>query len=337
MSNHRHPLLDLLSPEAEDFLSNPPVAGTGVHQWLCSATHVSYPYLEAREQIELLHWAVTKSGRAPTPGEIEKTVAHIRSHRDRGQSSYNSAWPKVQYEKVNQLVLDGPTRNEFAATSEVRELSINPACWVDTLFTNDPLLCLSREVWTRPAGAPKPTIARRWTTQRKSKWKIDDSLSLIVPNEAIATSGLTQEGKPSWRCGAMFPHRRFLVTELDFSILSRDGSRETPWAPYIRHWATRDRSVQDACAAVLHHLKQFAPLILVLWSGSKSLHAWFRAFDAPEEPVRNFMAYAVTLGCDPVTWSKCQLVRLPAGIRTENGNRQEVIYFDPNQLEAFYQ
>ncbi len=35
-----------------------------------------------------------------------------------------------------------------------------------------------------------------------------------------------------------------------------------------------------------------------------------------EETARNLMGYAITLGADPATWVRCQLVRLPGGVRT---------------------
>jgi len=130
----------------------------------------------------------------------------------------------------------------------------------------------------------------------------------------------------------MFPARTYLGTELDYSVRSRDGTKETVWAPWIRKWEESGRSIQDASAAVLWHLNSFGPMVLVLWSGGKSLHAWFRAHDATESVLRTHLAYAVKLGADPVTWSTCQLIRLPAGTRIANGNRQIVHYFNPENL-----
>jgi hypothetical protein len=326
-TNH-HPLLALLPIGQEDFILRPPSAGSGVHQWMCSAAHVTYPFLTAKEQIELLHWAVARSGRAPGPNEIEKTVYHVRDWRESGRKTNSAAWPKPDFTRVNQLVLNGPTKVEFSEQSIIRPLSGDPAYWVNTLFSGDPLLCLSQEIWDPRKGE----IARHWTTKPKSQWPVTDRYSLIVPNEAQAKSGLTQDGRPSRRCGEMFPARRYLVLEMDFSILDRSGTHETEWAAYIRHWQLRGRSVQDACAAVIHHLREYGPLVLVLWSGGKSLHAWFRTSGAPEKEVLAFMKYAVLVGADRATWSKCQLVRLPAGRRTSNGNRQEVLFFDPSQL-----
>ena len=75
----------------------------------------------------------------------------------------------------------------------------------------------------------------------------------------------------STRCNEMFPRRRYLVVEFDFSILNRAGTGETEWAPWIRGWEKAGRSTRDACAALLWHLSQYAPLALVVWSGRQKL------------------------------------------------------------------
>jgi len=36
----------------------------------------------------------------------------------------------------------------------------------------------------------------------------------------------------------------------------------------------------------------------------------------------------VGLGADKATWTRCQLVRLPGGLR-ETGKRQDVVYLNP--------
>jgi hypothetical protein len=89
----------------------------------------------------------------------------------------------------------------------------------------------------------------------------------------------------------------------------------------------------DQHASILWHLAKIAPLVMVVHSGSKSLHGWFYAAGEPEEKVLRFFRYAVSLGADPATWTPCQLVRIPDGQR-DNGKRQEVVFFNPKPLEA---
>jgi hypothetical protein len=129
----------------------------------------------------------------------------------------------------------------------------------------------------------------------------------------------------------MFPRRLYLVIEFDFSEKSSDGQEETIWAPLIRGWRGRGISTHGAGVALLWHLSQYAPLVLVVWSGGKSLHGWFNFARTAEKTQHRFMEYACALGACYSTWARCQLVRLPAGLRP-NGNRQVVEYFDPSNL-----
>jgi hypothetical protein len=120
--------------------------------------------------------------------------------------------------------------------------------------------------------------------------------------------------------------------EFDFSLRTRDGRKETVWAPWIKKWEKAGRDVKDACAALLWHLSQYAPLTIAVWSGAKSLQGWFAGAGQEESTLRKFFEYAVGLGADSVTWKRCQLVRLPGGVRGSNGNRQTVEYFNPTNL-----
>lgn len=93
-----------------------------------------------------------------------------------------------------------------------------------------------------------------------------------------------------------------------------------------------DRGSFDQHAALLAHLGKSEPLVLVVHSGNKSLHGWFRA-KTDEAQSREFMQSAVSLGADHATWTLCQFVRMPDG-RRDNGKRQRVVYFNPAVLEV---
>lgn len=92
-----------------------------------------------------------------------------------------------------------------------------------------------------------------------------------------------------------------------------------------------DEGSADEQAATIWHLEAFAPLVMVLSSGGKSLHAWWDCRGIDESVVGRFFRYAVTLGADPATWPRSQFVRLPEGWRHDKGTRQQVYWFD---LEA---
>ncbi|MBA2271544.1 MAG: hypothetical protein H0W20_13260 [Chthoniobacterales bacterium] len=116
-------------------------------------------------------------------------------------------------------------------------------------------------------------------------------------------TGYTQDGKESEHCLENTGPRRFLVIEQDCGNV-------------------------DEQSAVLLHLAERAPLALAVHSGSKSIHGWFTTAGQPEDRLRRFMRYAVSLGVDRATWPRSQFVRMPGGTR-DNGNPQVVYFFNP--------
>lgn len=130
---------------------------------------------------------------------------------------------------------------------------------------------------------------------------------LIVPNPMRAFAGRTVDGT---RWSAHTRHntgpRRFLVVESDAGLN------------------------EDIQAGVLWHLAQStdAPLVLATRSGGKSVHGWFRCDGVCPELLARWFRYASSLGADPRLWLPEQFVRMPDGTR-DNGNRQTVVYFNP--------
>ena len=100
-----------------------------------------------------------------------------------------------------------------------------------------------------------PFFSRRWQTRRRDEWRYRGlrNFPLLVPNVAQKPYGRTLDGRLSTRCNQMFPRRRFLVVEFDFSSLTRAGTGETEWASWIHGWEKAGRSTRDACAALLWH------------------------------------------------------------------------------------
>ena len=117
-----------------------------------------------------------------------------------------------------------------------------------------------------------------------------------------ARTGRNQNGEVSNRCLENTGARHFLIVEFD-------------------------TGATDEHAAVLFHLAQRAPLALVVHSGSKSLHGWFYCAGVAEEKVLRFFRYAVSLGADRATWTRCQLVRC----RWDKGRWQQTdcLFFQP--------
>jgi hypothetical protein len=166
---------------------------------------------------------------------------------------------------------------------------------IDQLFPGNPLLCV---------GAEKHDAR----TAPREEWRGRlERLQFLVPNPMTAKIGRNKNGQVSNRCLNNTGARRFLVIDFDTGEI-------------------------DDHTALLLHLAERAPLALALFSGSKSLHGWFYCAGVVEEKISRFFRYAVSLGADPTTWTLCQLVRMPDGLR-ENGRRQAVYFFNAGVLK----
>jgi len=162
-------------------------------------------------------------------------------------------------------------------------------------------------------GDPKSLVCVGGTVKTARTYPLDEATrqasdsALIVPSLMTAKEGMNKDGKPSHRCLDNTGERRFLVIEFD-SFKSKDDQ-----------------------ASILMFLSEFAPLCAVVDSAGKSLHGWFYCSGQSEAELWRFMRVAVLLGADPVPWSRCQMVRMPEGLR-DNGERQSLRYFDGSKV-----
>lgn len=284
-----------------DLLSSPPHRGGGLNNWFYRVARVLHPFRGANEIIELL-----KAATADEPvkhGEIERAVERSKATAwQPGQSAATtqiiSPWPKVNKEKRAAIARTGGGLCDLWECSPVR-LEDNKSHTeeiIDRLFPNwSTLLCAGRS-------------NQDFKTRSRMEWRGELSkLALIVPNPMVARSGKTQDGRESAHALSITGPRRFLVIE-------------------------QDQGTEDEQAAVLLHLAQIGPMAVAVHSGSKSIHGWFYCVGRPEEKLRKFMEYAVSLGADPATWTRSQFVRMPDGTR-ENGNRQVVYFFHPETIK----
>ena len=99
-------------------------------------------------------------------------------------------------------------------------------------------------------------------------------MQFIVPSPMTSRTGRTQEGKVSEHTLENTGPRRYLVVE-------------------------QDQGTIDEQASVLIYLAKFAPLAIVVHSGSKSLHGWFYCVGQPEEQLLWFMRQFVDIWCRP--------------------------------------
>ena len=293
---------------ANNLLNSCPTAGAGVHNWLFRTARVLHRFMpDERIARELRHRA-DSCGRTVPDKEITDAVANSerlsgKTRNARSSLRYKlkgkkiaSKWPTKQEGKIREICASG---FGLADLYELSPLSLcndstNTECVVETLFPGNPWICVGE-------------TSARFDTRRRLDWKDKLSrLQLIVPNPMTKKTGLTQSKKPSTHCLDNTGPRHYLVVEFD-------------------------EGTQDKHAAILIELAQIAPLCLAVLSGGKSLHGWFDVKASSPELQLSFMRRAVQLGADPATWTRCQFVRMPDGLRN-NGNRQSIIYFNPNNI-----
>jgi hypothetical protein len=173
-------------------------------------------------------------------------------------------------------------------------LDVETSLIIDAFYQTDALLCLANK-YEDAKTAPRDDWRGR-----------ESDFQYVVPNTMTALIGINQDGNTSTRClGNATTNRIYQVIEFD------EGSL-------------------DEHAAILSSLHcGRAPLILVVWSGSKSLHGWFDVRQLSTAGKRELFAEACRAGADRSLWDPCKLVRMPGGIRRNNSQKQAVLFFNP--------
>lgn len=299
----------------------------GVHPWVYAAAFACKHAGLTGAQAETL--ILARMARRPNPAnEVETTVEKVYSGKaSRGEY----CWPEENRSLAREIIRHGwaPVA-ELCGASPVRfnKGESRTEEVIKQLFPGDPWLCCALS-------------DHAFSTWRLSMWLRRqgwlNSMQLVVPSPMLRKWGTTQEGKQSQHTKDATGPRRFLVVEFDptkWEDLSPQAQQLC--GTKARYLAAK----QDEHATILLHLGRFAPLVLVVHSGGKSLHGWFWVCDWPEEKARKFFAYAVALGADPATWTSSQFVRMPDGLRRDRddkGNvirtaRQSVLFFNPQPL-----
>lgn len=353
----------------EEELDNCPCAGGGIHTWLFNMArnlHWHYPDKEKladllakksrgcgrevpRREIEAaindseqLAWRPGGSTQCPKEGEDDQPRLNRPLRRDYYQESDACGLGLHRIEldlpRLEQIVLNGkrvadlPRLSPFSMVEGKRMTRLVLA----GLFgpqSEYALLCCGQSQSDFETHA-----FRDWVKDQKD---LLSTMSFIVPNPMRDLWGITKDGRMSAHTLDNTGRRRFLVVEMDFGLVERDGKTPKPSAAFVRKMQAQNISIADISAAVLMHLSEYAPLSLVVSSGGKSLHGWFCCRGAwepereEEAKLLNFFRYAISLGADWRMWLRSQFARMPDGTR-DNGKRQEILYFDPRPVYEFH-
>lgn len=132
-------------------------------------------------------------------------------------------------------------------------------------------------------------------------------IQYIVPSPMSAPEGLTKKGKLSAKSDANTGSRLNLVYE-------GDGT---------------SKAQQCGIALFVGH---YIPLVCVVDSGGKSIHAFFDVAGQSSEDQQCLMAILCRLGGDRAMWTISQFARLPGGTRPASEGKpeakQEILYLD---------
>ena len=295
--------VDQLPPFVQDMLNTPPRAGEGVHYWLFRVARQLHAHVPAAEIANLLESRVANCGRFVPRQEIISAVQNALPFAWQPGSQSQSIhfapkWPSVNQEQRATIIRDSGGLADLWELSKPRINDDEPHTEqiIDWLFPDAPLLCCGKS-------------NSDFDTKPREEWRGELSrLQFIVPSPMSALTGKTREGRESKHTLDNTGPRRFLVCEFDTGDI-------------------------DDHAALLIHLGGYAPLVCVVHSGRCSLHGWFYVHRQLDEKMLRFFRYAVSLGADPATWTRCQFVRLPDGVR-DNGQRQTVFFLNFKPMEV---
>ena len=315
-------------PLSTILLDSAPEAGNGLHRWLIKGARECAKWRKTPEKaFELIAQTVTARGGEIIAHEINKAITKAYSQPFSGGTyERKPAWPKPDLALIEELTLlhawDVPGALVKLESKSPEKLNKTTTEVIRQLFPHDSLISAGFEMTDTTVYQLSRII------DRLHKWR------LIVPSPMLARYGLTQESKQSGRCLSNTGPRRFLVTEFDFKPVNKQGN-PTIWVPLINLWQSHGMTVQDACSAIVMHLAQYGPLVMVVFSGNISLHAWWYCSGEPEDEgskLNKFMQYAAVLGADSATYTRSQFVRMPGATRP-HGRKQTVHYLDAKGIE----
>jgi hypothetical protein len=304
MSAHN---LNSLSEQVHQIVRPCPVEGDGVHRWLLGSANrlVGFGLLtrETAEEIEgLLLGLMTRLPQPPC--EVRSAIA--RALQDAGKDWVEDR-PEVPAFKLEVAqALAGDCSDGLAKLKSLSPwpTDLTSSDYLRAIFPPGSQVCVvnaptSRGQIYEPHGGESIPLTITWPC---GVW--------FTCNSVFGLPVLNKTGKPSIRCADAIYQARYILLEVD-----------------------REEVGLDMQASMIGRLK--LPIVSVVTSGGKSLHALARISDgcreAWKEAQRHLKSTLPEIGFDPAAMTVERLTRLPGYRRSEKGPDvfQELVYLNP--------
>jgi len=284
-------------------LSGCPTSGGGVNLWIYGMAGKLKAFMSHDQAKQVLRNAVAGCGRQVRDFEIDRALQRSEALKlsSDGYEQFTTADSSLCAQIDDRYEISGA---DFMDQSPIQmDGQARTRAILRRLFRPDETICLAREHLYEAKLHPMSALPEDTSAH-----------SFVVPSPMKPEGGTTDDGKPSQRSKNGVVHRRYVVADFD-------------------------QDAPDQHLRRINFLRNYAPLVAVVWSGGKGYHGWFLVENKPSAAVRQFIELVCKLGGDKAAWQPHQVFRLPDGWRYANLNkpgskasRQSCIYFDPPKL-----
>jgi len=312
-------------------LENCPASGEGVHRWIYTMGLSLRHYVEIDDACDIVHDYMTRS--ESPPGEIWHSLANAYEAESDGFDHQMDRTPTTEElrdpAKVERLYRSWKSKKTAMQTLEAVSNPIPDIAGVlNRLYADGEWICVGTaniddrgKKWGYTAYSVQKSYA---VANEPQLW------SQIVPNPMRMEKGHTKQGKESERTlenAALL--RKYAVTDFDFTLEGKFG-------PFIQQVMAElelmpGPAIHEIIARLILDIATrhpSVPLLMVVDSGGKSLHAWWDIDGLDFGWQREWFYETVPLGTDPTIFdSNNQFVRMPWGTREVTNIRQSVIFW----------
>lgn len=281
-----------ISQKTVALLETPPEPGD-THDWLPRVAGGLRRLLDADSCFRFLrHCCDTYVHHRTVPDREIRVAVEFVYGSSRGTGFKSYAWPDPDPGLIAQTI---------ASTGPLFDVNLDsglgPQQVLPRLFRPGELVCTGADSDTAIIRPLEACVADAHLQQ------------FIVVNPMRGSRSINNGGQPSVRCQNNVLCRRHLVAEFDDLSVSKPQQ-----------------------ALLISKLASFLPLVLVVDSGGKSLHAWFRVDQISGRDQARFFAVACLLGADKSRWDSSGWLRMPGGLRVVKGVPslpQRIVYEPP--------